>query len=321
MEKGYLLPARRLTGISIPLPILPNTFSMLVMMCAGMPLSIRATGTILNPWYELPACVTVFDPENPSAPNDQPEITPPCRVDLSKHGVKLFFRGREVVFVFEGDSLAPRYLVNPIRDFLAYRTFVNYNLVGPLSKPITEESFEEGVAVRFKLERVVSVDAEEKPGDEVVKSFYHEGNEEWIGVSTDDFNRYLSVLNQTLYYAIALYLTGCDNPRYFLVEFYKAVEVIRKDLGGEGHGSADRFIKALGQCGVTREDYRNFKYICDDDSREPLDIGRHAPKPDVPLYAVDIRNLLVDPRTSDIFRSATSFCRQVIDGYMSILWS
>jgi hypothetical protein len=287
---------------------------------AGMPLSIKATRTILNPWYELPARVTVLDPRNPSAPNDQPEITPPCRVDLSKHGIKLFFRDREVVFVSEGDSLAPRHLVYPIRDFLAYRTFINYNLIGPLSKPIIEEMFEEGVAVRFKTERVVRVETtEEKQEDKIVKGFYHEGKEEWIEVSTDDFEHYLSVLNQTLYYAIAFYLIGCDNPRYFLIEFYKAVEVIRKDLGGKGSGSAARFIKALGQYGVTEKDYRTFKCICDDDSREPLDIGRHAPKPDVPLYAVDIRKFHADPRTSDIFQSATSFCRRVIDGYMSIL--
>jgi hypothetical protein len=281
---------------------------------AGMPLSIKATGTILNPWYELPARVTVFDPKNPNAPNDQPEITSPCRVDLSKHGVKLFFRDREVVFVFEGDSLAPRHLVYPIRNFLAYRTFINYNLVGLLSKPIIEEAFEESDAVRFKIERVVRVDAEEKQGDKIVKSFYHEGKEEWIEVPTDDFNHYLSVLNQTLYYAIAFYLIGCDNPRYFLIEFYKAVEVIQKNLGGK-----DRLIKALGQCGVTKTGYKRFSFICNDWSQAPLDIGRHAPGPGVPLDAVDIHNLLVDPRTSDMFQSATSFCRQVIDGYMSIL--
>jgi hypothetical protein len=281
---------------------------------AGMPLSIEATGTILNPWYELPTHVTVFDPKNPSAPNDQPEITPPCRVDLSKHGVKLFFRDREVVFVFEGDSLTPRHLINPVRNFLVYRTFINYNLVGSSSKPIVEEIFEESDAVRFKIERIVRVEAEIKLGNEIIKSFHHEGKEEWIEVPIGDFSRYLSVLNQALYYAITFYLIGCDNPRYFLVEFYKAVEVIRNVLGGE-----DNFIKVLRQYGVTKKDYKQFTFMCNDTRQAPLDIGRHAPELDAPLYAIDIRNLQVDPRSSNALELATSFCRRVIDGYMAFL--
>jgi len=36
---------------------------------------------------------------------------------------------------------------------------------------------------------------------------------------------FIRVLNPTLYYAMAFYLVGCENRRYFLVEFYKAVEL------------------------------------------------------------------------------------------------
>ena len=84
--------------------------------------------------------------------------------------------------------------------------------------------------IRFRLERVIRVEGETQFGNETVKTLHHEGKEEWLEITTDDIIRYLNVLNPSLYYALAFYLIGCENPRYFLVEFYKAVEVINSTV-------------------------------------------------------------------------------------------
>lgn len=280
----------------------------------GLPISIKATGTILNPWYELPAHVTVIYPGLASTSDERLEITPPGRVELEEHNLRLFFQNDEVVFVFTGDSLALRYLVSPIRYFLTYRTFINYNLIAPATNPLDNSAFDEVDRIRFKVQHIVRVETERQEGDKVIKGFYHTGEDEWLEVAADSLAQYLRVLNPTLYYALAFYLIGCDNPRYFLVEFYKAVEVITNVFGGE-----KEFLKSLKPHGVTKSKFKEFGKVCNDMRLAPLDIGRHAPMPGVPLYSVDLRNLLVEPRSREVLESSTVFCRQVIDAYMTFL--
>jgi hypothetical protein len=280
----------------------------------GPPISIKATGTILNPWYQLPAHVTVFDPDLPNAPDEPLEIASPCRVELEAHDIRLFFQNDEIVFVFTGNSLAPQHLVNPIRYFLTYQTFINYNSIGRATNPRDASTFDEVDYIRFKVERILRVETEWLEGDKVIKGFYHTGRDEWLEIAADSIAQYLRVLNSTLYNALAFYLIGCDNPRYFLIEFYKAVEVVMRVFGGEGE-----FLKSLEPHGVTKSMFKKFREVCNDTRKAPLDIGRHAPMPGAPLYSVDLRNLLVDLRSLEVVESSTVFCRQVIDAYMAFL--
>jgi hypothetical protein len=46
--------------------------------------------------------------------DDSWDISPRCRIDLDEYGLRLFFQKNEVVFVFLGDTEAPRYLVTPL---------------------------------------------------------------------------------------------------------------------------------------------------------------------------------------------------------------
>jgi hypothetical protein len=96
-----------------------------------------------------------------------------------------------------------------------------------------------------------------------------------------------------------------------LVEFYKAVEVIENHRGGER-----RCLAVLSQHDVDRSAVKEFKGRCNDMFRAPLDIGRHAPAPGAPVYAVDLRNLLAQPRSKELFEQSTVACRQVIDAYL-----
>ncbi len=281
---------------------------------AGSPVGFKATRTILNPWYELPRRATIVIPEVGRLSGDSVQITPPCRVGLPQYGIRLLFRDDQVGFVLIGDSPEPGYFIDPIREFLAYKTFVNYNLVGAFSCPSNEERIEEVDTIRFRLERIVRVETDMRVGEETIPGFHHEMREEWLEIAVGDLVQYLSVLNSTLDQATAFYLIGCQNPRCFLVEFYKAVESVRHAFDGESD-----FLQLLEPYGVTKKDYKEFAKTCNDVQLAPLDIGRHAPQPGAPLYAVDLRNLLLDPRSFEVFKSATVLCRQVIDAYIEFL--
>jgi len=247
-------------------------------------------------------------------PDAEREITPPCRVELDEHDIVVFFRQNEIVFAFTSSTIAPRYLVNPLRYYVTYRTFIDYSLIGPVRHPPVSSDFDEVDRVRFKVGRVVRVDTERLEGDQVIRGFHHDIEDEWLEITVKNLEQYLRILNPALYYALGFYLLGCDNPRYFLVEFYKAIEVIGNAFGGE-----DDLLRSLKPYGVRKAKFKDFSKLSNDTRLAPLDIGRHAPMPDAPLYSVGLRNLLVEPRAREVFESSTLLCRQVIDAYIAFL--
>jgi hypothetical protein len=267
-------------------------------------LRITGTRTILNPWYEFPDPVVAFD-----TPVD---ITPPCIAAFEQRSLRLLFQKNEVCFLFENEEA--RYLVHPIRYFLAYKTFINYNVIWPVTRPINEKGFDKCDRIPFRVQRMVQVETKRQVGEKIVRGFHYTGKDESLEITVHCIGEYLRVFNPTLYYALAFYLIGCDNPRYFLIEFYKAVEVIRKAFGSE-----ETFLKSLAPYGVTNRKFKDFGTVCNDARRAPLDIGRHAPEPGTPFYSVDLRNLVVEPRSREILESSTTFCRQTIDAYFSFL--
>lgn len=271
----------------------------------GPPIRAQATGVILNPWYDLPIVIR-------SDRDTRPEITSPTLVDLSAHGLELLFERDEMAFFFTSETPAARYLINPIRYFVTYRTFINYNAIGFAGKRPDPDTVPEADRVRFRLQEIVRVERDNPSGEG--KLIHHEGRDKALEVSVASLVEYLRILNPTLYYAITFYLIGCENHRYFLVEFYKAIEVIRNAFGAE-----DTFLEALKPHGVARSAYKEFGKVSNDMRLAPLDIGRHAPMPGAPIYAVDLRNIMVEPRSREVLESSTVLCRQVIDGYIAFL--
>ena len=275
-------------------------------------IKFKASRNIFNPWYELPEVHVAFsDPLLAQASSEGLEITPSCRVELADYNLKLFFQKNEIVFVFTDDSGR---LIHPILYYLTYLTFINYNTISAATKPLDESLFNKVDNIRFKVQRIIRVETERQEGDKIIKEYNYSEEEEWLEVGVDRLTLYLHVLNPALYYALAFYLIGCDNQRYFLVEFYKAVEAIKNIFSNE-----DEFLKELKPYGVRRTKFKEFRKVCNDMRLAPLDIGRHAPMPDAPLYSVDLRNLLVEPRSREVFESSTVFCRQVIDAYVTFL--
>jgi len=223
----------------------------------------------------------------------------------------LYFDLDRITFI--GDPHRGARAVNPLLYFIQFRTFLRYNIFWPpagsdLAKyPATDR-------VPFTLERIVPVETVETLSGKQVKLLHHESKGETVHISQGELLDFLSVLNPALYYALGFYLRGCENPSYLLVEYYKAVEAIRHVFGGEAP-----FLDALKPFGVVRDEYKTFARNSNDVEMAPLDIGRHAPKPDAELYAVDLRRMLVQPRSRDVIEQATRLCRAVVDGYMRYL--
>ncbi len=92
-----------------------------------------------------------------------------------------------------------------------------------------------------------------------------------IVLNKNDITDYLMVIDETIWNAICYYLLGCDTQRYFLVEFYKCLEVIKTHFGNE-----KKLTDALKPHGFLRQVYKEAKKLAND-RRRPLSIARHAP--------------------------------------------
>jgi hypothetical protein len=212
---------------------------------------------------------------------------PKTQLDLGNHEIRLYGQDDEIVFAFTDSSPLPRFKVNTIRYFLTYLSFIDWNIIWPPSSDMVESDFAAAGSMTFRV-------LEDK-------------GEHGVVVTQDQIVEFLNVVNPTLYNAIAYYLIGCQFHRYFLIEYFKAAETIENELGGEA-----KLISMLKPFGVTSTKYKGFKRLC---NAHPVDISRHAPKKGVPFYAVDIRNLLGEPESRELFESATLSCRAVIDAY------
>jgi hypothetical protein len=225
--------------------------------------------------------------------------------------ITLCFDPDRITFI--GDRHRGARAVNPLLYFIQFRTFLRYNIFWPPAG--SDLAMYPGTdCIPFTLERIVPVETVETLGGKQVKPLHHESKGDVVHISQGELSDFLSVLNPSLYYALGFYLRGCENPSYLLVEYYKSVEAIRHVFGGEGP-----FLDALKPFGVVRDEYKTFARNSNDVEMAPLDIGRHAPKPDAELYAVDLRNMLVQPRSRDVIEQATRLCRAVVDGYLGYL--
>ena len=250
-------------------------------------LKLQASGTIANPWFTLAPRIVSTGGSTSGPWSSASEITAKSRIELDVQGITLCFQTDEIEFVFSAGRDESHYFVTPIQYFIAYRTFINYNISWPVLAGVDVEGFPLVDAVEFSRMEATEV------------------------LSKSALSTYLRILDEPLHYAIAFYLIGCENLQYFLVEYYKAVEVVENHFGGER-----RCLEILSDYGVTRSVVKDFKAQCNDMLRAPLSIGRHAPAPGAPVYAVDVRNLWAQPRSKELFEQASVACRQVIDGYL-----
>jgi hypothetical protein len=264
--------------------------------------AIKASGAILDPEIVLEAIAFGDDP---------PVVVHDTRLDLF---------GGQVVLLFTGSKFIPlkipepqdRFPYYPLWYFIKYRSRLNYNVVTPERLALDPASLSASTTVTFTLRRLVEVTREEAIAGETRRFWHHETEAHEISIEVRELEGLLQLCTPQLYFAIAYYLIGCEHPRYFLIEFFKAVEVIENAFGGESGA-----IDALREWGVARADLKKLKRYASEQQR-PFDIGRHAPRGE-DLRVIDVRRLLDEPLSRTVFRESVAATRQAIDAYFAYL--
>jgi hypothetical protein len=272
-------------------------------------ITVVASGSIMDPEL-VHEFVQIWPRESPSA-NDPNVVEVDTRLDLFGGQVVLFFsKARFLPFIPEPRERFPYY---HLWSFLNYRSRINYNILHPeLMRQLP--ALEPAPEVVFSLSRLVRVEREEQLAGHTTRVWHYETVPAPVTITASEFEDLLRVCTFQLYLAMAYYLIGCEHPRYFLVEFYKAVEVIENALGGER-----KAIDALTPYGLVRADFKRLKRYANDALR-PFDVGRHAPL-GTDLRVIDLRRLLEEPVSRQVFSEAASAARQAIDAYFDFLRS
>lgn len=256
--------------------------------------TVYASGSLPDPELTLPSSTW---PEKPNA------VEADSRLDLYGGRVVLFFSGaRFVPFLPEPHAQFPYY---PLWYFLMYRSRVHYNVIFPEYLPEPPEIVRVNEVV-FSLRRRVKVMSEDN------RSWHYDTTPNPVAVSVDEFEALLRCCTFELYLALAYYVIGCENVRYFLVEFYKALEAIENAFGGERQA-----IDALRPHGLAAASFKQLKRDAND-TRRALDIGRHAPAGQ-DIRVIDVARLLEEPRSHEVFLRAVSAVRNAIDAYFEWL--
>jgi hypothetical protein len=263
---------------------------------------MKASGAIVDPEIVLGAIAFGDDP---------PVVAQDTRLDLF---------GGQVVLLFTGSKFIPltipepqdRFPYYPLRYFITYRSRVNYNIVMPERLALDPSLVSASTTVTFKMRRLVEVTREETIAGETQRFWHDETEAHEVSIGLQELEDLLRLCTPQLSFAISYYLIGCENPRYFLIEFFKAVEVIENAFGGESAA-----IDALREWGMVRADFKKLKQYASEQQR-PFDIGRHAPRGE-DLRVIDVRRLLEEPLSRTVFRESVAATRQTINAYFAYL--
>lgn len=264
--------------------------------------TVQASGSILDPEFVL---------ESTHWPSEPRVVECDTRLDLFGGQVVLFFSGARLVpFLPEPHESFP---YHPLINFLVYRSRVNYNIIHP--ERMTEfPSVEPSQKVTFALSRFVQIKREETRQGRVEHYWHYETVPAPITVAAEEFEDLLSLCTFELYLALTYYLIGCENPRYFLVEFYKALESIEVAFGGEAKAT-----EALKPYGLEKAHFKGLKNLANDRQRRTFNVGRHAPKPGTDFRTLDLRRLLEEPESRKVFAESVAATRETIDAYFGFI--
>jgi len=266
----------------------------------------------MNPHYELPTdrIIKMYPHEEEKGT----KIVKPCKLSLRKYGLILLFNDNRIIFFTEcNDTTIQKVntIFEPLRYFIIYKSFVNYNVD---SWPQEEDAslineVPEVDTVLFNLSQIVKKQIEDKGH----KGYYYDMEPCVLKLKRQDIEDFLVTLNYNLVLAICYYLMGCENPKYFLIENYKCVEAIKNHFGNN-----KSMQQKLESYGFNMSDYRKL-YRYANDERKPLSIGRHAPKKNAQLLYIDVKHLLEEPKSRQVFEDSERICRSMIDMFILYL--
>lgn len=272
----------------------------------------QASGTTRNPDVHFPPSRCVHTTaETDSRP--EPPVAKLARMSLPDIGLGLLFDDDKLTYLVPAAAQITKdlwSLTEAFTRFIMFKTLMNYNIVWP-PDPNEANRWNEAPqseSVSFTLCRAVKKPFE----DEQSKGWYPDFEPHQTVFTRKDMETYASVVNYELALAICYYLRGCDNAEYCLVEWYKALEVVRHYFGGE-----QKTKKALSPYGFDIAAFKKMTRYAND-GRKPLSIGRHAPRKGAPLIQLDMRRM-EHPMAEQVFGDAWGICRHVVEVFVSYL--
>lgn len=275
---------------------------------------IKASGAINDPEIVLPSRV-FSSSEGDKEIGIVPIVT---RVDLSGGRLVLFFKGDRFALFTHDEPLwsVPFY---PLLYFLCYRSHINYNIAYPPFGAVfgseSPSDMQPVDRITFSLQKLIRREREEEIGGKTCTLTHFDTESFPFTIMGEELERYLHCFTPSLHLSISYYLIGCENIRYFLVEFYKAIKVIENALGGEA-----KTLTELKPYGLTSGRYKKFKKDCNDE-KNPFDVGRHAPQPGAQIQSIDFRRLLSAPTSKEVWSESVKVTRQTIEAYFAYLCS
>jgi hypothetical protein len=264
--------------------------------------TFHASGALADPEFVL---------ESHSYPDGPNVVEQDTRLDLLGGRVVLFFRGAKFVPFLAEDDWKFFYSLS---YFLTYRSRVQYNITVPEGLQLPEIA--PSSQVSFAVQRLVRVETEEQIAGRQARRVHHDTTPSAITVDMSEIEDLLRVSTRQLHLAIIYFMIGCEQTRYFFVEFYKAIEAIETAFGRRRAATAT--VAALAPHGLEAHRLGRFKQIANDRSR-PFDIGRHAPFAGADIRTIDLRRLLTEDESRGAFTDAVIATRQVIDSYFLYL--
>jgi hypothetical protein len=263
----------------------------------------QASRTILTAKYSFPfdRCIVSFPPDET---HPKSRIADCSRMILARYGVTLGFDD-DSLWITVDDSHNVRWFSSLV-NYVSYKTFIWYNILMPSDEPEYPPATADASQVIFHLAKIV----EKQKCIDGKMAMWHEDEPCELVLPKQDVEDYLQAIDLPLEYAIYYYLMGCNTSMYFLFEFYKCLEVIENQLGGEKN-----MLKILPRYGLDPVLHKDVKKISNH-QRKPLSIGRHAPQPGVPVIHVDTKWLFDNPRGRKTFEDGEDACRNVIECYI-----
>lgn len=270
--------------------------------------SIQANGTIFNGEFCLSG--------NGFMDEDNRLIVDTCKLTLDRLGVALLFRKNAITtFVEDAQRLRQgRYgWLNHLVNFIIYKSRVNYcgycNWL--VDDAISFDTCSEVDRVlTFNLERLTEEQGIKKIGDRFVCL----GSEPYrLEIEREEFDNFDKLIDRSLAVAITYFLVASDNPQYFLVEYYKCLEVIKHEFASEA-----KMLGALGPHGFNKAMFKTLTMDANN-HRMPIAFGRHAPKSGADAIGIDLRALRAPTMQRELFVESTQRCRACIDAYTCYL--
>jgi len=262
----------------------------------------RADQAILSSVFDLPPDRRIIS----FPPKDEDDAK---KSKITERAKMTIFDG-QIVIIFDDNKVSVRQSGKRQLDdrvlvcYLIYKTFLNYNCLSP-EKESTEPTPEVN-KVAFKLHRYITKSVKEN--GKTISYIDTEPCE--IVLNKKDITDYLTVLDGPILYAISYYILGCNTQRYFLIEFYKCMEVIKSHFRGQ-----KKMIDALKPHGFLAQVYQEAKKLAND-RRRPLSIARHAPLKGASIHDIDTKWLFSDPTGRKAFDTGQKACRNIIDSYL-----